>query len=85
MTDASPNATPEPDPASLSYEQAIEMVEAIADQIESGEVGLEASIVAYERGMRLIKRCRDVLDQAEQRITELTEGSGEASDRGEGR
>lgn len=61
------------DPArGLSYEDAIEQVEAIADRIESGDIGLEDSIKAYERGVALLKRCRQILDRAEQRITELT-------------
>lgn len=55
----------------LTYEQAIEALEGIVERIESGEIGLEASIDAYERGTALIGRCRKVLDQAEQRIQEL--------------
>ncbi|MEM0983232.1 MAG: exodeoxyribonuclease VII small subunit [Planctomycetota bacterium] len=56
---------------SMSYEDAVGELEAIIDRIESGEVGLEDSITAYERGMALVKRCRGVLDQAEQRIETL--------------
>lgn len=56
----------------LSYEQAVEQLESIIARIEAGEVGLEASLVEYERGMALLKHCRAVLEKAEQRITELT-------------
>lgn len=56
---------------SLTYEEAVEALEAIIDRIESGAIGLEASIDAYERGAALVKRCRAVLDRAEQRIDEL--------------
>lgn len=73
--DPTPNPDHPPDPTSLSYEQAIELVESIADQIESGEIGLEQSIAAYEQGISLIRRCRAILDQAEQRITELTDAA----------
>ena len=64
----------------LSYEEAVERLEAIIDRIESGEIGLEESIAQYERGMALVRRCRDVLDRAQQRIETLeAERLGEAS------
>lgn len=82
---ASKDATPEPTPEDLTYEQAIDALEAIVERIESGEVGLADSIEAYERGVELIARCRSVLDQAEQRIEELdlkrADGSSGAGDR----
>ena len=55
----------------LSFEQAITKLEDLIDAIESGEVGLEEAIVRYEEGQSLVKRCRAVLDKAEQRIAEL--------------
>jgi len=48
------------------------MVEGIIERIESGQIGLERSLAEYERGVALIKRCRQVLDRAEQRVEELT-------------
>ena len=69
----------------LTYEAAVEALESLIDQIESGDIGLEQSIRRYERGAALLKHCRSILDQAEQRITELDasalcERGGEASD-----
>ncbi len=62
------------DPAGeVSFEVALGEVEAIIRRIEAGEVGLEASIKEYERGVALIKRCREVLDRVEQRVVDLTE------------
>lgn len=55
-----------------SFEQAVQQLEQIIERIESGQVGLEQSISEYERGVALIKRCRQVLDRAEQRVEELT-------------
>lgn len=60
------------DPEKLSFEQAVEQLEAIIDRIESGEVGLEDSLKEYEAGAQLVKRCRAILDKAEKRIAELT-------------
>lgn len=55
----------------MKYEQAIEKLEALIDEIESGEVGLEDSLKHYEQGTKLIKNCRDILNTAESRIAEL--------------
>ncbi len=54
-----------------SYEEAVERVEELIDAIESGEIGLDESLKAFEEGMGLIKTCRARLERAEQRVTEL--------------
>jgi len=58
--------------AELSFEDALAQVESVIEAIEAGEIGLEKSLTEYERGVRLIKRCREVLANAEQRIEMLT-------------
>lgn len=60
------------DLASLSFEQAMEEVEAIIERIERGEIGLEKSLAEYERGVKLIQHCRQVHKQAVQRVDDLT-------------
>lgn len=55
-----------------SFEEAMGEVEAIIEGIESGDYGLEDSITAYERGIGLLKRCREALASAEQRVEDLT-------------
>ena len=57
---------------STSFEQSLAEVEAIIRRVETGEVGLEESIVQYERGVALIRQCRETLDRAEQRVVDLT-------------
>lgn len=61
----------------VRFEEAIERLEAIIDRIERGEVGLEESLSEYERGVGLIRRCREILDKAEQRIAELSVEDGD--------
>lgn len=61
-----------PGGAELTFEDALEQVEAIIERIERGEVGLEESLAEYERGVELIKKCRGILERAEQRVEELT-------------
>jgi len=57
---------------SLTYEQALGELEALIERIEQGEIGLEQSLTEYRRGAALLKRCRGILDTAEQQIDELT-------------
>lgn len=67
-----PAKAPGTDAENLTFEQAVERLEAIIGRIESGEVGLEQSIREYEHGVALLKRCRAILETAEQRVEELT-------------
>ncbi|MFQ5491644.1 MAG: exodeoxyribonuclease VII small subunit [Phycisphaerae bacterium] len=61
-----------------SFEEALQRLEAIAEQIERGEIGLEDSIRKYEEGMKLLDTCRNILNQAEQRISRLQPEAGAA-------
>jgi len=56
-----------------TFEEAVEQLEALIEQIESGEIGLEQAIEHYTRGTALIQRCRSILDAAQRRIAELTD------------
>ena len=55
----------------LSFEDSLDALEQIISQIENGDIGLEASLDAYKRGESLIKRCRGLLFDAEQRIESM--------------
>jgi exodeoxyribonuclease VII small subunit len=55
-----------------SFEEAMNELEQILSEIEAGEVGLEQSLVRYERGMFLLQHCRNVLGQAEKQIELLS-------------
>lgn len=55
----------------LTFEEALEQLETIAEQIEQGKIGLEESINQYERGMALVKQCRHILSKAEHKIQQL--------------
>jgi exodeoxyribonuclease VII small subunit len=54
-----------------SFDKGIEQLEAILDEIESGDVPLEQCLKRYEQGVKLVEHCRTILDQAQARITEL--------------
>ncbi|MBS3735340.1 MAG: exodeoxyribonuclease VII small subunit [Phycisphaerae bacterium] len=72
-----PAAGGERDDGKLTFEQALAKLEGLVEQIESGEVPLEASIDKYAEGITLIRQCRGILDQAEKKIQLLAAGEGE--------
>jgi len=59
----------------LDFEEAIEQLEKTVDQLESGELSLEESIKAFEKGIELSKFCRNKLEKAENRVKQLLEKS----------
>ena len=63
-----------PKPETLSYEKAAEELEQILERSESGEIELEEAMAQWKRGTLLIKRCRDILDAAEQELKEVAAG-----------
>ncbi len=73
MASPSPQAQPSPIAPQTTFEAAQQELETLIEKIEGGEVGLEESMQAYERGLALLSHCRTILDQAEQKFTDLTE------------
>jgi exodeoxyribonuclease VII small subunit len=68
-------------PPPANFEAALTEIERILHDIESGEAGLEQSLLKYERGTFLIQYCRGVLTSAEKQIEQLhktSDGSLEA-------
>jgi exodeoxyribonuclease VII small subunit len=55
-----------------SFEEAIARLEKIVQRLEEGNVPLEESIKLYEEGMRLGKKCRTILEEADMRIHQLS-------------
>jgi exodeoxyribonuclease VII small subunit len=60
--------------AELSFEQALAELEAIVDRLDRGEIPLEQSIEAYERGTALRRHCEHKLAEARLRVERLVEG-----------
>jgi exodeoxyribonuclease VII small subunit len=58
-----------------NFEDALQELEQILSDIEGGQVGLEESLVKYERGTFLIQHCRGVLNSAEKQIEVLTKSA----------
>ena len=56
----------------LGFEEAIKQLTGIVGKIEQGEVALQDSLQQYEKGMALIRHCREILQKAEQRIEKIS-------------
>ncbi|MEE3192108.1 MAG: exodeoxyribonuclease VII small subunit [Candidatus Thermoplasmatota archaeon] len=63
----------------LNFSQALQQLETLLAQLESGEIELEEAMELFEQGSALAERCREMLANAEQRLEELapTEPEGE--------
>jgi exodeoxyribonuclease VII small subunit len=61
--------------APKNFEEALEELEQILGEIEGGQLGLEESLVKYERGNFLIHHCRGVLNTAEKQIEMLSKSA----------
>ena len=57
-----------------SFESAMSELDQLVEKMESGQLPLEESITAYERGSQLLKYCEAVLKDAEQKIKVLDAG-----------
>ena len=60
----------------MSFEQAMKNLEQIAQELESGNLNLEESLAKFEEGMQLSKKCNEILENAEKKITILLEKEG---------
>jgi exodeoxyribonuclease VII small subunit len=56
----------------LTFEEALEGLERVVQQLEQGQLDLTESLEQYQTGVSLLKQCHDTLKQAERRIEVLT-------------
>ncbi|WP_020403601.1 exodeoxyribonuclease VII small subunit [Gracilimonas tropica] len=57
----------------LSFEEALNKLESIVEQLEDEEITLEDSVKLYEEGVRMSKFCTEILEQAELRIEQVND------------
>lgn len=58
---------------SQSFEAALERLGTVVERLESGELGLEESLLLFEEGVRLARTAQERLDSAEKRVEELVQ------------
>jgi exodeoxyribonuclease VII small subunit len=71
--------------AEQTFEQLYAQLEERVGKLEQGGLTLEQAIALYEQGMSLAKRCQDMLDAAELKITQLKESFAPVPERMNGR
>lgn len=60
-------------------ESSLKELENIVSQMESGELSLEQSLQAFEKGIKLTRECQQRLTDAEAQVKQLLEQNGELS------
>ncbi len=56
------------DPQATNFEAALEELEGVVEQLETGELPLEESLVAFEKGVGLVIYCNQKLTEAEKKV-----------------
>lgn len=57
--------------AESTFEEDLDALDAVVDDLEEGELGLDESLQRFEEGVALARKLRKRLDDAEGRVEEL--------------
>ena len=57
------------------FEKSLDELEKLVHDLEQGDLSLEQSLTAFERGVKLTRECQQALKTAEQRVEQLVENS----------
>ena len=74
MAMPAPKAAKQPQP---DFESAMRDLEELVDKLERGDLPLEESLAAFERGVMLTRACQTALKEAEQKVEILLKKAGE--------
>lgn len=61
----------------LSFEAALENLESIVKELESGNTPLDNAIDKYTEAMKLVKFCNDKLNTATEKVNKILTENGE--------
>jgi len=70
---AKKNADDNSNESNVDFESALKELENLVSKMEDGELSLDDSLKAFERGIELTRSCQSSLEKAELRIQMLTE------------
>ena len=68
-----PKKAPQDASPVAQFEHSLDELEQLVEKMEQGEMSLEDSLAAYERGVGLYRRCQSALEQAELRVRLLSD------------
>ncbi len=63
-----------------SFEEKMKELEKIVNELESGEIDLDASIEKYTKAMKLVKECDDKLKNIEEQVNKIVKENGDLED-----
>ena len=63
--------------AKFDFEAALEKLEELVSSMEDGELSLEESLQAFEKGIKLTRECQNALKNAEQKVQVLLNENGD--------
>ena len=66
--------------ASFDFENALEELEELVSSMEDGELSLEGSLQAFEKGIKLTRECQAALKKAEQKVRVLINENGDTEE-----
>ena len=66
--------------AGFDFENALEQLEELVSSMEEGELSLEESLQAFEKGIKLTRECQTALKKAEQKVKVLINENGDTED-----
>ena len=61
----------------IDFEKALEQLEGLVKELESGDLSLENSLKSFEKGIKLARLCQEQLSKAELQVQKLIEENGE--------
>ena len=65
------------DKPDFNFESALKNLEQLVSSMENGELSLEDSLKAFEKGIKLARQCQEKLSKAELQVQKLIEEDGE--------
>jgi exodeoxyribonuclease VII small subunit len=71
-SDTGSSTSTDPSPVA-DFEHSLDALEQLVEKMENGQMSLEDSLAAYERGVGLYRRCQQALEQAELRVRLLSD------------
>ena len=63
------------DETKMTFESAMQRLDAIVRLLEQGDAPLDQSLALFEEGAQLLKLCNGMLDAAEQKVNLLQKGA----------
>lgn len=69
----------EPKAPGLKYDELVERLETVVEQLEAGELSLEDSLEKFSEGVKLVEKGEELLREAEKRIDQLLSKEGKTA------